>query len=156
MKNYLSISLGLLFTVFALNGCQMTRLLRENHSEMKRLAYEDLPKEEKFDGLAEELVEVLETSLTYSSPLKSYKYLNKFTQQNEAELNALSKELGPWIKQMKLIEKIKFTKSVMKSPYSKRMTQVVPKVQKMARENGYKLGTLEKILLIYKVKGLLK
>lgn len=156
MKKFLTISSSLLFVIFMLSGCQMSLLLRENRSELKRLAYGDISEQEKFDGLAKELVEVLETSLTFPSPFKTFKYLEKFTQQNEAELNALSGELGPWIKGMKLGEKIRFTKNVMSSPYSKELVQVAPKVRQMAKDNGYKLGALDKILLIYKVRGILK
>lgn len=156
MKKCFAIYLSLSITALAMNSCQMSKILRENQAEISRLAYGDLSKQEKFDGLAEELVDVLETSLTLPSPVKTFRYLDKFTQQNERELNSLAAELGPWIKEMKLGEKIRFTTNVMSSPYSKQLVQVVPKVRQMAKENGYKLGTLDKILLIYKLKGLIR
>ncbi|MCI4669286.1 MAG: hypothetical protein MRZ79_14220 [Bacteroidia bacterium] len=156
MKRIAFLTTTLILSSLILTSCEMSKILKENRTEMDRLAYGRLSKQEKFDGLANVVVDVLETSLEFDSPLKTHKYLQKFSKQNETELQSLSGELGPWIKGMKFTDKVKFTKSTLSNPYSKRLTQVVPKVQRMAKENDFELGTLEKALLLYRLRGMVK
>ena len=156
MKYYLPQLLILSFALILLQGCTMSKLLKQNRTEMERLAYEDLSKKEKFDGLAEVLVEVMESSLTFENPLKTFRYLEKFTKQNSDELKSLSGELKPWIDDMGRGEKISFTTRALARPYSRRMVKLVPRIQRMAKENEFELGPLQKAMLVYRLKGLIK
>ena len=127
------------------SGCKISSQLRTHRKELDRLAFgENISKLDKFDGLATVLATALDESLSLTSPLKTYNYVNKFATQNQAALKALVEELEPWQNEMAQGEKIKFTARALAKPYSRKLIRVVPKVQKLVTEEGYNLGPLGK------------
>ena len=138
-------------------SCQMSQQLKTHRKELDRLAYGDnISMLDKFDGLADVLATALDESLTYDSPLKTYKYVNKFTVQNQAAIKILTEEINEWQNNMTQAEKIKFTARAMTKPYSRKLIRVVPKVQQSLEDGGYNLGPLEKVIVLFKVKQMIK
>ena len=156
MRNFRFLALILTISIFA-SGCQISQQLSTHRKELDRLAYgENVSKLDKFDGLATILATALDESTSLTSPLKTYKYVTKFSTQNEAALKSLVAELEPWQANMNQAEKIQFTARSLAKPYSRKLIRVVPKVQKMVSEEGYSLGPLEKVLILFKLKKMLK
>jgi hypothetical protein len=107
---------------------------------------------EKFDGLGHEIASLLDEGTNLSSPVKTLRYLKRFSDQNEKELNVLFDELNAWQQGMKMGEKIAFGASVLTKSYSRKLLFLVPKVSKMIEQNDYKIGKLEETLLLYSLK----
>lgn len=149
----LPIRLSLLFIiVIALSGCQTTKWLKSHRSEMQRLAYSDMDTKEKFDGLGNELAAVLDEGTNLSSPIKTLRYLKRFSDQNESELTSLINEIDGWQQGMKMGEKIAFGSSLLTKSYARKLVFLVPKVSKMVEQNDYKIGKLEQMLLLFSLK----
>ena len=152
--SFLSVFPLLLLVLLA--GCQMSQQLKAHRSTLKQLAYSNLPENQKFDALAEELVLALEGALNQPSPVKTYRYINKFSKQNDPSLDRIGAELNTWIKDMRPGRKVAFVTSTLSQPYARKLVQLIPQLEQRMRSGGYKLGKLEKILLLYKVRQLLK
>ncbi|WNJ21433.1 hypothetical protein [Pontibacter sp. G13] len=152
--NRLPFWIGLVLVLSFVQGCATSSMLRGHKSVMQNLAYGDLSAQEKFDGLAEELVNVLDEAFAMSGPVKSYKYVNKFSYQNEQEINKLTAELQGWIDDMSAADRVKLIARSASKPYSRKLMIQVPKIQKAVAENNYKLGPIEKAFLLYKLKRL--
>lgn len=139
-----------------LSGCALSRQLSEHRREMKRIAYSDLNKKQRFDDFMVLMVGVLREANQMNSPLKTVKYVDKFTKQNEAELKVVTTELTDWIGQMKVTEGIAFGARTLQKPYSRELSRLIPDIQQKAKANGYQLNLLEKTLLLLKVRRLIK
>ncbi|MCB0851573.1 MAG: hypothetical protein KDD63_05105 [Bacteroidetes bacterium] len=135
----------------------MSQQLKTHRKELDRLAYsENISMLDKFDGLADVMANALDESLAYDSPLKTYKYVNKFTIQNQDAIKLLTEEINEWQNNMSQSEKIKFTARSLTKPYSRKLIRVVPKVQQTLSEGGYSLGPLEKVIVLFKIKQMIK
>lgn len=142
--------------LMGLSACQTTRQLRYHRSELDRLAFQNLGPVEKFDGLANTLVTVLEEATDRPSPYKTFRYLEKFSQQNEPALLRLATDLDQWQGNMNSGERIKFTARVSTKAYARRLVFLIPKVTKMMQDGDYKLRTLEKVLILFRLKKMLR
>jgi hypothetical protein len=147
---------SLLILLLTLSSCANYRQLQAHRSELQRLAQSNLDPQEKFDGLAEVLATVLEESTDLSSPVKSYRYVQKFTNQNQRALDQLSSELLAWQADMNGPQKLAFTTRALSQGYSRRLIRVIPKLERTISENDYKLSGLEKTLLLFKLKRVFK
>jgi len=145
-----------LLIVMLLSGCTMSRMLSTHRSNIKSLTSNSLSEKAKFDGLANELADVLDQALTFERPSQKIKYLRKFSQQNSSDLQLLLGELNPWIQGMSQPQQLAFAGRALLQPYGRKLTQLVPKVQKLAEEENADLGTLEKLLILYQLKKLKK
>lgn len=144
-------TLGLLALVM-LNGCTMSRLLRDHRQDIRALMGNEVSPRERFDGLATELAQVLGEATDFDRPDQSLKYLRKFSQQNAKDLRQLYSELSRWIDSKNTVEKIAFAGRAMLHPYARDLLRLVPNVQAMAKAQNYELGALDKVLLLYQLK----
>ncbi|MEO0473519.1 MAG: hypothetical protein AAF206_28155, partial [Bacteroidota bacterium] len=129
----------ILLIMGALSGCQMSKLLRQHQSEMQALAYDDLSKKEKYHRFGQVMAEVLDNSATFQSPYKTFRYLEKFTQQNQQEVELVTKDLEAWINGMGRAKKLALVGGSLTKPYGRKLINVFPKVSKSLNEGGYKL-----------------
>lgn len=153
-KQYSFILLAL--SLWLLNGCIPTKQLRFHKVSMHNLVYAPISPSEKFDGFAKVMADVLDEATSLNSPVKTYRYLNKFTKQNDEELTKLLTDLEPWQSKMTLRQKANFAKNAVTKPYGRKLVRLVPKVTKMMANGDYKLGKLESALLLFKLKRVLK
>ncbi|MEM7654549.1 MAG: hypothetical protein AAF399_00360 [Bacteroidota bacterium] len=154
--NRLSLMASFGLVLILLSSCQMSRQLSVHQTNLKRLVNSNLSEQQKFDGLAEELVMVLEGAAGQASPLKTAKYLRKFSAQNKASLNVLYDDLDNWIKGMKPGRKIAFAAGTLSQPYARKLVQLIPEVEQRVKNGGYRMGTMEKILLLYRLRKMVK
>jgi DNA-directed RNA polymerase subunit F len=139
-----------------LSSCQISQQLKTHRKELERLAYgENVSMLDKFDGMATVIATALDESLSMNSPLKTYKYVNKFTAQNEESIKKLTEEINEWQGNMSQAERVKFTARSLTKPYSRKLIRVVPKVEQTLSEGDYKLGPLEKAIVLFKLKKMI-
>ncbi|MDX2248799.1 MAG: hypothetical protein SF052_18575 [Bacteroidia bacterium] len=151
--HYLS---AIFMVILIFSGCQTSQQLKVHRNTIQELAHGGTSNMDKFDGLATTIITVLDEATNLSSPYKTYKYIMKFVDQNQTEIVAITTDLESWQANMGQDEKIKFTARSLTKPYSRKMITLVPKVQKMLEEGGYDLGPLEKTLLLFKLKNMVK
>ena len=145
-----------LLSMFWLAGCQVSALLRTQHSEMKRLAYSDLRPAEQFDGLAELIVDVLQSALDQPTPNKSLRYLQKFSQQNRQELELITDQLQTWMKDQPAPVRALFLTRALTQPYARDLVDLVPRTQQLIRERQGTVGSLQKALLLFRLREMIK
>ncbi|GAB4410181.1 MAG: hypothetical protein OHK0039_14410 [Bacteroidia bacterium] len=148
----------LLFALLALGlllpACQMSRELRAPRQELKRLAYVEMDPQAKFDGMARTLLDAMQAATAAGSPLKTQRYLRKFTQQNKDELQVLAAQLRTWIDGMGPLQKVGFAAQTLTKPYIRDLVQALPHILQTLRENKGELGPLEQAILVYRLKQL--
>lgn len=142
--------------ILIFSGCQTSQQLKTHRNAMHDLAYGGASNIDKFDGMATIIASVLDESTSLSSPYKTYKYIMKFVDQNQTEIVSITSELETWQANMDQAERLKFTARTVAKPYSRKLLTLVPKVTKMVEEGGYNLGPLEKALLLFKLKNMVK
>lgn len=146
----LSPSLPFLCLFLLLSGCTLTRQLNAHRATLNDLAYGDYTPQEKFDGLANTMVGVMDESLRIINPAKTYRYLDKFSAQNEDALTTLYTELNGWRNEMGTAQKVGFGARTLTKSYTRRLPGLANKLEK-------RLGSrLTQLLLLTKVAGLLK
>lgn len=146
----------LIFAVSFLSGCATSAQLKVHRLELQRLAYGGVSNIDKFDGLASVLVTVLDESTDFSSPFKTYRYISKFVDQNDDAIKVIVSDLESWQNNMSQTDRIQFTARAVTKPYSRKLMTLVPKVQKIVEEGGYSLGPLEKALIMFKLKSMIR
>ena len=150
------IILFLLLWAFLFSSCRMSKQLSVHRSAMQALANSNLSPEHKFDALAETLSTVLGESLSLRSPVSTYRYLSKFSSQNDRELTIIIDELDTWQEQMTIGQKLKLAAQMAGKPYARKLLLQIPKVSNRMAEGDYKLGKLERALVLFKLKQLIK
>ena len=153
--NRTSILLLLLGSIL-LSSCRMSKQLSVHRSAMQALVSSNLSPEHKFDALAETLSTVLDESLSLRSPVSTYRYLNKFTNQNDRELTIIIDELDAWQEEMSIGQKLKLAAKMAGKPYARKLLIQIPKVSNRMAECDYKLGKLERALVLFKLKQMMK
>ena len=137
-----------------LSACQMTKMMQADNQAMKRLAYGDVSHKAQFDGFAEVLVNVMEDALAQPSPVKTYRYINKFTNKNDKEIQLITTDIRTWMKEMGPGEKLVFGARSLANPNTKRLVRLVPQLQQRLKDEEYKQNKLQKAMIMYKVKGM--
>ncbi len=147
-RNYFLFILAIISMSY-FSSCNMTKWLDTHRMEIIRLSQSSLSEQEKFDGLAETLATVMEQSLKFINPVKSYKYVNTFLDQNQRELDLLYNELNAWQQHMNTTEKISFGARSARKPYAKRLIDVVPAFRNKVENNVKTIIFLGKLLKLF-------
>lgn len=147
---------SLLLSLFLLNSCLPTKQLKMHRQALRSIISSPMSSEDKFDAFAQITADVLDEATSLNSPVKTYRYLNKFSSQNDRELGILLKELEPWQADMSLKQKANFAKNAVAKPYGRKLVRLVPKVSKMMANGDYKIGKMESVLLLFKLRKVLK
>lgn len=153
---YLLTPLSLLLILFVLSSCNATRWLADHRAEIQRLAGDNVPPQEKFDGLATTMVEVLEEAIRFGSVKKNVQHVQKFTKQNEKDIDKIIKEIDAWQQGMNTGQKIRFGAHAITQPYAKDLIDVVPRYKRKVDRKINQMIFLTKILGVFKVGNLIK
>lgn len=153
---YLISSLSLLLILFVLSSCNATKWLADHRAEIHRLAGDDVPPQEKFDGLATTTVAVLEEAIRFGSVKKNVQYVQKFTKQNERDIEKIISDIEAWQAGMNTGQKIRFGAHAITQPYAKDLIDVVPRYKRKVDRKINQMIFLTKILGVFKVGNLIK
>ncbi|MEL6674749.1 MAG: hypothetical protein AAFR61_21255 [Bacteroidota bacterium] len=134
----------------------MGKQLKVHRSNMDFLAQSAMKPAEKFDRLAEIMATVLDEALQQPSPVKTYRFLDKFSKQNEASLDMVVAELTTWQKNLNAAQKFRILGQATQKPYAKKLLRTVPQTLQMMEDGEYKLGKLEKALVMFKLRQMFK
>lgn len=149
---YFPFYLIILAFLFTLSGCATMKQLSVHKNALERLAYGDMPPQEKFDGLANTLVSVMDESLRIINPTKTYNYLDKFSNQNEAALNKLVSDLDTWRGEMNGPQKVAFGARTATKPYTRRLLNLGGKLKKRIGSKFTQLALLVQVSNLLKIK----
>ena len=139
-----------------LTACTASKQLRTHRSALDRLTYGDVSPQEKFDGFATVLATVLDEATNFGSPVRTARYLQRFSHQNQAEITLLTDQLETHLNSLTQAQKIAFVGRAMTQPYGRQLLNLVPKVTKLIEAGDYKLGPLERTLGLFALKQTLK
>lgn len=142
-------TLGFLTLALVLSGCANLKQLRLHKERIDALAYGNLSPQEKFDGLGEELVILLDVSLSRPSAIGTYKHVDKFTRQNEAALEKLVADLGAWQADMSGPQKVAFGTRVATKSYTRRFITLMPKFKKKVGNKYDQLVFFAKLMNLF-------
>jgi hypothetical protein len=155
MKQF-RLSLALLLLILALSGCSSSKWLANHRAEIQRLAGPEVPPQEKFDGLAASIVGVLDEALRFGSVKKNVQHVQKFSRQNEADIEKIIADIDTWQQGMTTGDKIKFGAHALTQPYTRELVQLVPKYKRKVDRKINQLILLNKVLGVFKVGNLIK
>jgi len=155
MNKHLIIIFSALFLFIGAQGCKMSRLLKEQQTEIERLAYGNMSEKEKFIGLAEVLIEATRIALDYDDPDKTLRYLTKFSKKNKKELRLLVEELEPWVNRMSKKDMLSLGQSIITKPYLRKLVTLGPRIVRLAEEGNAELGPLKQVLLLYRLRKII-
>lgn len=147
---------SLLLLILALSGCSSTKWLANHRAEIQRLAGNEVPPQEKFDGLATAMVGVLDEALRFGSVKKNVQHVQKFSRQNEADIEKIIADIDAWQQGMTTGQKLKFGAHALTQPYSRQLVQLVPKYKRKVDRKINQLVLLNKVLGVFKVGNLIK
>ncbi|MEL6252865.1 MAG: hypothetical protein AAFR87_12705 [Bacteroidota bacterium] len=153
-KQYLIYVLILPLLLFT--SCTTSKQLKMHKQSLRSIVSSPMSAEDKFDAFAQITADVLDEATSLNSPVKTYRYLNKFSKHNDRELGILLKELEPWQANMSFKQKANFAKKAVTKPYGRKLVRLVPKVTKMMAKGEYKIGKMEQVLLLFKLRKVLK
>lgn len=149
-------SILLLLLLAMLSSCATSRQLSDHRREMNRIAYSDANNKQRFDDFMMLTTTVLTEANQRPSTLKTLRYVEKFSKQNEAAIVKTTNELTAWISEMSLAEGVAFGSRLISKPYARQLLRLVPEIEQKAQSNGYQLGAIEKAFLLIRVQKLIK
>ncbi|WP_235299631.1 hypothetical protein [Portibacter marinus] len=123
----------LLLFMSMLASCASTKMLNrqaEYERELNRLVKAPLNLEEKMDGVAAVLNEVLQESLDYNRAKHTLRHITQFQKRNKATMNVLLQQMEAERRKMNPGQQIAFSVSILRKPYIKSFLTIVPKVEK--------------------------
>ncbi len=139
MTNIVFRNLYLLVLVISalFSSCASTKQLKVHREVISDLAQGDYSSKQKMDGLGKELVIVLDESLSRPTVVGTYKHVNKFTQQNEKDLQLIYNDIDDWQHNLSDPQKILVGAELATKSYTRRFIALLPKFKKKVK-NKYK------------------
>ena len=147
---------SLLLLLLLLSSCSSTKWLANHRAEIQRLTGDNVSGQEKFDGLATVTTRVLDEALRFGSVKKNVQHVQKFSRQNEKDIEKLIADIDAWQQGLTTGQKIKFGAHVLVQPYSRQMVQLVPRYKRKVDRKINQLILLNKVLGVFKVGNLIK
>ena len=128
MRKSLVLSSALLFT-----GCaskKQGKWLDAHYQLLNKAANSNISPEKKMDILAQSYTDMMHQSLNFVNPEKAVKYAKTYSQQNDANITKILKDVGAWQKGMGTIEAIAQGVKMTRKPYTKDMVELFPRFRK--------------------------
>ncbi len=148
----------LITIILLLNSCgaaKMSKLLGEHQSTLSTTANAKMPTDQKLDVLGTSLVNVISQSLSYGRTKCSIQHVKKFGEQNDQSINKMVKEIGSWMEQKPITERVLLLASIAKKPYARELINLVPKFEKKVNRKIKTFMFASKVLKLISPKKLL-
>jgi hypothetical protein len=153
MKNLVKISLILLILVGqSCASSKQGKWLNAHKTNLNQLATGKMNSEAKLDGLLADFVLLMKEDLKFVNPKKGVKYIQKYQDQNQDNIERILKENEKWQGEMSLLDKGSFAIRVLQKPYIKDLIDLAPKFKKkynqyafVAKMSGKLTGGLGKV-----------
>lgn len=147
---------SLILLALLLSSCNSTQWLANHRAEIQRLTGDNVSGQEKFDGLATVMAGVLDEALRFGSVKRSVQHVQKFSRQNEKDIEKLIAEIDVWQQGLTTGQKLKSGAHVLVQPYSRHLVQLVPRYKRKVDRKINQLVLLNKVLGVFKVGNLIK
>jgi len=151
MKN--TILLAILSMVM-LTSCSVTKKMKADvltrQSALEKAAFGDASIKEKIKVLGAETVAALEQSLTYAKTKHTVKYIDIFSAQNEKPILKLVKDIEAHAQSLGTLEKVGFFANILKDPSTRKLVDLVPKLEKKVQRK------VKTFMLLGKIVGAVK
>lgn len=118
-------------------SCAGTKQLKAHREVLSDLATGDYTPKQRMDGLGNELVIVLDESLSRPTALGTYKHVKKFAEQNENNLELIYTDIDKWQSDMNDTQKVISGVELASKSYTRRFITLLPKFKKKVN-NKYK------------------
>ncbi len=135
-------------TVATQPGCTASKLAKrlvEHQNALSLAANGNATPQEKFDILAETFVSVLDESIRYTNPKKTVRHVTTFSNQNEKNIEKLTKDLSKWMSGLTLVEQLAFAGSIATKPYAADLINLIPKFERKVNRKIKTFKVLSKI-----------
>lgn len=137
MKNITFILL-LCCTAATFTNCNVNKRLAPYTDALTEAANADWSAERKTEVLALTLTKAFRESLVFTNPKKTVQFIDRFSQQNERNIEKIIGDLDDNLKGMNLLEKGEYFVSTARKPYIRELRSEVKKVE---RRIGRKINT---------------
>lgn len=135
-----------------LSACTVSKQLRAHRTELDRLANVESDPQQKFDGLAMVIATTLDEATEFESPIRTWRYLQRFSKQNEDELVLLTSQLEEYVQSLNAAQRVAMVSRALTQPYGRKLARLIPKVNKMLQSGEYELGPLQRTLGLFALK----
>lgn len=134
-------------------SCAMQKQLQTHKSEIERISSEELAPKEKYDALAEELIDVIDESLRYIPPEKTNRYLETYVNRYDSELDGVNLELKEWWADKTTAERIAFGARSASKSYTLRLFNIHRKLKKRLEHKDLVVNSkLSQLIDLYRFK----
>jgi len=151
MKNTI---LFAILSMAMLTSCNVAKQMKANvltrQSALEKAAFGDANIKEKIKVLGAETVPALEQSLSYSKTKHTVKYIDIFSAQNEKPILKLVKDIEAHAQSLGMVEKVGFFANILKDPSTRKLVDLVPKLEKKVQR------TVKTFMLLGKIVGAVK
>ncbi|MBL7776485.1 MAG: hypothetical protein JNK89_10820 [Saprospiraceae bacterium] len=121
----------LLFTAACFN---YSKFLAAERNMLSRVAQSGLAPEQKMDSLLASSVRLMDAALKPINPVKGGKLVAKYFNQNEAALEAISRQVNTEFSRMSLLDQGVFTANLLRKPYGRQFAELYPKFKKKYKQ----------------------
>ena len=104
--------------------------LDAHYQLLNRAANSNISPEKKMDILAQSYTDMMHQSLNFVNPKKAVKYAKTYSEQNDANISKILKDIVAWQKGMGALEAIALGVKMTKKPYTKDMIDLFPRFRK--------------------------
>lgn len=135
--NYI-ISLQLILVLLLSTGCatlRQTRQLKKHRVSIKQIAYNNtLNAEEKIDLLSMDVIEMMDQALHYLDPRKGAEFLERYSEENEKDIDVIMEEFSQWQDGLDMMEKVAFGVRLVQKPYVKDLSMLAVQLEKKYKQ----------------------
>ncbi|MEM6348338.1 MAG: hypothetical protein AAF927_30940 [Bacteroidota bacterium] len=155
MMKHLTLT-SLLLSLILLSSCTASKQLRAHRTELDRLANVETDSQKKFDGFATVVATALDEATNFESPIRTVRYLQRFTKKNQDEIVLLTDQLEEYLKSLNSAQRMALVGRSLTKPYGRKLARLIPKINKMVENGDFELGPLERTLGLFALKQAVK
>ena len=138
MKINYFIFLPLIRILLTTSGCaslKQASQVKKHRKVIQQIAYDkSLSAEEKIDLLSMDVIEMMDQALHYLDPRKGAELLERYSEENEEDIEVIMEEFSQWQDSLDPLEKVAFGIRLVKKPYVKDLSMLSVQVQKKFKQ----------------------
>lgn len=138
MKINYFIFLPLILILLTTSGCaslKQASQLKKHRKVIQQIAYDkSLSAEEKIDLLSIDVIEMMDQALHYLDPRKGAELLERYSEENEEDIEVIMEEFSQWQDSLDPLEKVAFGIRLLNKPYVKDLSMLSVQVQKKFKQ----------------------
>lgn len=129
---------SLLLILLLATGCasiRQTRQLKKHRFNIQQIAYNNtLSAEEKIDLLSMDVIEMMDQALHYLDPRKGADFLERYSEQNEEDIEVIMEEFSQWQESLSTMEQVAFGVRLVQKPYVKDLSMLAVQIEKKYKQ----------------------